>query len=200
MRTLIIMAAQPFGHSLTVDHLELVPEDGHRYELLDGTLVVGPSPNVWHQEAVFTLARLLRDHCPPELHLVVAPFEWRWGRRTALQPDVLIARREDLLAADGKHLSEPPLLAVEVLSPSTERIDRLSKLSVYEEAGVASYWLVDPDQDKPALTALDLVDGRYVEAARLAGAERWTADRPFKVELCPANLVADLRSDDGPPR
>lgn len=190
------LAGLPFGRPLTVDDLELMPEDGHRYELLDGTLLVSPAPNVWHQEVALTLAVVLRAVCPPELRVVIAPFEWRRGRRTALQPDVLVARREDLLAVErGKYLGEPPLLAVEVLSPSTQRIDRLSKLSAYEEAGVASYWLVDPDPDTPTLTALDLADGRYVEVARLAGAERWTADRPFKVDLSPDDLVADLRGD-----
>jgi Uma2 family endonuclease len=90
----------------------------------------------------FALARTLHVACPPELHVVIAPFEWRGSRRTALQPDVLVARRGDLLAVEGgKYLAAPPVLAVEVLSSSTRRIDRLSKLSAYEEAGVASYWL-----------------------------------------------------------
>lgn len=96
---------------------------------------------------------------------------------------------------NGKYLGEPPLLAVEAYSPSSKRFDRLSKLSAYEEAGVASYWLVDPDPDEPTLTALDLIDGRYVEVARLTGAQRWTASKPFPVELCPDDLVADLRPD-----
>jgi Uma2 family endonuclease len=194
------LAGLPFGRPLTVDDLERMPDDGHRYELLDGTLLVSPAPNVWHQEVAFALARCLHDTCPPGLRVVIAPFEWRRGRRTALQPDVLVARREDLLAVEnGKYLGEPPLLAVEVYSPSTKRIDRLSKLSAYEEAGVASYWLIDPDPDTPALTALDLVDGRYVEVTRLTGAQRWTAGKPFPVELCPDDLVAGLRRNPTDP-
>jgi Uma2 family endonuclease len=163
-------------------------------------LLVSPAPNAWHQEVAFALARRLHDASPSGLRVVMAPFEWRRGRRTALQPDVLVARREDLLAVEnGKYLGEPPLLAVEVYSPSTKRIDRLSKLSAYEEAGVASYWLIDPDPDVPTLTALDLVDGRYVEVMRLAGAQRWTAGKPFPVELCPDDLVAGLRPDPADP-
>jgi Uma2 family endonuclease len=188
------LAGLPFGRPLTVDDLERMPDDGHRYELLDGTLLVSPAPNYWHQDVAFTLAKLLDDHCPSELRVVLAPFEWRRGQRTALQPDVLVTREDDLYAVEGsKYLLEPPLLAVEVLSPSTQRIDRLSKLSAYEEAGVASYWLVDPDPESPAITALDLTDGRYVEVAKLTSSECWTASRPFKVELCPADLVARLR-------
>ncbi|MGI9064679.1 MAG: Uma2 family endonuclease [Pseudonocardiaceae bacterium] len=118
----------------TVDDLERMPDDGRRYELLDGVLLVSPAPGVWHQEAAGTLYVLLRAACPPELHVMIAPFEWRGSRRTALQPDVLVARRGDLLAvAGGEFLGEPPLLVVEVLcraaggstgsrnSPSTTR-------------------------------------------------------------------------------
>ncbi len=180
----------------TVDDLERMPADGLRYELLDGTLLVRPAPGVWHQEVAGTLYRLLCDACPSELHVVIAPFEWRGNRRTVLQPDVLVARRGDLLAVEGgKFLEAPPVLAVEVLSPSTRRIDRLSKLSAYEEAGVASYWLVDPDPEAPSLHALDLVDDRYVEVGCPAGGRSWQARRPFPVTVRPVDLVAGLRRD-----
>ncbi len=178
----------------TVEDLERTPDDGRRYELLDGILLVSPAPGVWHQEVVLELAIRLRAACPPELHVVIAPFEWRGSRRTALQPDVLVARRGDLLAVDGgKFLAAPPALAAEVLSPSTRRIDRLSKLSAYEEAGVASYWLVDPDPETPSLQALDLVDGHYVEVGCPSGDRAWQAQRPFPVTIRPADLVAGLR-------
>jgi Uma2 family endonuclease len=178
----------------TVEDLERMPDDGRRYELLDGVLLVSPAPGVWHQEVAFALARALYAACPPELHVVIAPFEWRGSRRTALQPDVLVARHADLLAVEGgKFLGELPVLAVEVLSPSTRRIDRLSKLSAYEEAGVASYWLVDPDSEMPSLHALDLVDGRYVEVGCPSGEQSWQARRPFPVTIRPTDLVAGLR-------
>jgi Uma2 family endonuclease len=178
----------------TVEDLERMPDDGLRYELLDGTLLVSPAPGLWHQEVALELAIRLRAACPPELHVVIAPFEWRGSLRTALQPDVLVARHGDLLAVDGgKYLEAAPVLAVEVLSPSTRRIDRLSKLSAYEEAGVVSYWLVDPDPDTPALHALDLVDGHYVEVGCPSGEQAWHAQRPFPVAVVPADLVAGLR-------
>lgn len=177
----------------TVEDLERMPDDGLRYELLDGTLLVSPAPGVWHQEVALELAVRLRAACPLELHVVIAPFEWRGSRRTALQPDVLVAWRHDLLVEGGKFLAAPPVLAVEVLSPSTRRIDRLSKLSAYEEAGVASYWLVDPDPERPSLHALDLVDGHYVEVGCPSGKQSWQAQRPFPVPVVPADLVAGLR-------
>lgn len=186
--------AVPTGEAFTVDDLERMPDDGHRYELLDGVLVVSPAPGVWHQEVAGALYRLLYPACPPELHVVIALFEWRRDRSTALQPDVLVARRDELLAVDdGRFLAAPPMLAVEVLSPSTRRIDRLSKLSAYEEAGIGSYWLVDPDPDAPSLEALDLVDGRYAPVGKVAGTQEWVAQRPFPVNVRPADLVSGLR-------
>jgi Uma2 family endonuclease len=177
----------------TVEDLERMPDDGRRYELLDGVLLVSPAPGVWHQEVAGTLYRLLYQACPPALHVVIAPFEWRRGRGTALQPDVLVARRDDLLAVQsGGFLGQPPVLAVEVLSPSSRRIDRLSKLSAYEEAGVDSYWLVDPGPHAPSLHALDLLDGRYVEVGCPSGEQAWQAQRPFAVTVVPADLVAGL--------
>ncbi|MGH3899027.1 MAG: Uma2 family endonuclease [Pseudonocardiaceae bacterium] len=92
------------AEEFTVEDLERMPDDGLRYELLDGMLLVSPAPGVWHQEVAFALARALHAACPPELHVVIAPFEWRGSRRTALQPDVLVARRgsHDLLNGAGQ--------------------------------------------------------------------------------------------------
>ncbi len=188
------LAGLPHGRPLTVDDLDGLPDDGHRYELVDGVLVVSPAP-VWaHQAALFTLHRLLHDACPADMRVVGAPFDWRHGSFTSLEPDVLVTRYDALRQVEGgKHLAEPPLLAVEVLSPSTRRFDRLTKLSVYQDARVASYWLVDPDPAAPVLTVLELDESGYVEVARVTGDSSWTATRPFAVTVRPSDLLADLR-------
>lgn len=74
-------------------------------------------------------------------------------------------------------------------------VDRLSKLSAYEEAGVASYGLVDPDAANPALHALDLVDGHYIEVGYPSGEQAWRAQRPFPVIIVPSDLVVGLHRD-----
>jgi len=178
----------------TVDDLAEMPNDGRRYELLDGVLLVSPSPRWAHQEVLRALTSLLHAALPPELRVVPAPFEWRHGLHTALQPDILVTRYDALVAVpDSTHLEEPPLLAVEVLSPSSRRIDRFSKMAAYEDAGVVSYWLIEPDPREPSLTALELSGGRYTRVARVVGEETWTAGQPFPITIRPAELVRGLR-------
>jgi Uma2 family endonuclease len=96
---------------------------------------------------------------------------------------VLVARTSDLGARD---LPAAPVLAVEVLSPSTRRLDMTLKRSRYEAADCPSYWVVDPDA--PSLRAWDLVDGAYVQVGEVAGSQIWTSTRPYAVQLRPADL------------
>ncbi len=179
--------ALPWGAVLTEDDLASMPDDGHRYELLDGTLLVTPAPNPDHQRCVGSLLR------PPpgrtaggRTRCLLAPFDVRLSHVTVLEPDVLVARRADLTPA---RLEGPPLLAVEVLSPSTRRIDLGTKRLAYEAAGVPAYWLVDPEV--PSLTVLELDAGRYVERATVTGDEAFHATVPFAVTVVPARLLDD---------
>ncbi len=174
----------PFGRPLVRDDLDAMPEDGHRYELLDGMLLVSPAPRHLHQRSVGNLHLLLRAACPPELEVLLAPFDVVLADDTVLQPDVLVAPRAQFTARD---LPGPPLLAVEVLSPSTRRVDLLLKRDRLQAAGVRSYWLVDPDE--PAVTVLELVDGTYVERRHAAGDQPVEVLLPFPVRLVPADLV-----------
>ena len=177
------VTALPFNRPLTRRDLEDLPDDdGHRYELIDGTLVVSPGPVHGHQTVVGNLYLLLRAACPPGLQVILAPFAVALADDTEVQPDLLVAERDRFTRHE---LPGPPLLAVEVLSPSTRRVDLLLKRDRLQEAGCPAYWLVDPD----ALTVLvlELVDGTYVEVASGAGALQ--LERPFPVRLDPARLL-----------
>ena len=103
---------------------------------------------------------------------------------TVLQPDIVVARSADF---GEDNLQRTPLLVVEVLSVSTRRIDLGTKRLVFEGAGVPSYWLVDPDE--PSLTALELEEGVYREAARVTGEQPYIASTPFPVRIVPTDLV-----------
>jgi Uma2 family endonuclease len=172
------------GRPYTYADLAAMPDDGRRYEIVDGVLLVTPAPRLSHQHVVLELAVLLRAHVPPGLQVVVAPYDVRLAEDTVLQPDVLVASLADLTE---RNLPAAPLLAVEVLSPSTRRVDMTLKRSRFEEAGVAAYWVVDPDA--PRLVAWELRDGAYVEVADVSGDEVFAASVPFAVTVTPAALV-----------
>jgi Uma2 family endonuclease len=96
-----------------------------------------------------------------------------------------VARRDNFGSGD---LPGPPLLAVEVLSPSTRRFDVMLKFSRYEAAGCAAYWVVDPDT--PSLIAWELRDGAYVQVAKATGDEAARLTSPFDVTVVPADLLS----------
>lgn len=179
----------PRGRAYTRADLVAVPDDGHRYELVDGSLVVTPSPSLRHQEALLNLAVLLKSRCPDDLRIVVAPFDVALAEDTVLQPDLLVARRSDLTDRD---LPTPPVLAVEVLSPSTRHIDLTLKRSRLEAAGCPAYWVVDPLE--PSITVWELVESEYVDRAHVVGDETVVLDHPFSVQITPS----ELRDPDGP--
>jgi Uma2 family endonuclease len=179
-----VTSALPQSRPLTYDDLAAMPDDGHRYELIDGTLIVTAAPSMLHQRAVARLLRLLVDSCPPELEVFVAPFDVVLSARTVMEPDVLVARRAELTE---RNLPAPPMLAIEVLSPSTRRIDLGTKKLAFEAAGVPSYWVVDPDE--PSLTAFELEGGAYRQVAVVVGDDGWEAGQPFEVRVVPRTLV-----------
>lgn len=180
----------PHEHShlrpLTYDEVQQFPDDGYRYELIDGELLVTPAPNTAHQRAITQLIGLFLQAVPAELEVLVGPVDWYVRPTTYFEPDLVVVRRDG--RADAQKLLEPPVLAVEVLSPSTRHRDVGLKLRAYEDAGLAWYWVVDPVE--PRLTVHRLVDGRFACQASVAGDERYAADDPFPVALTPAQLVA----------
>ncbi|HEY5878411.1 MAG TPA: Uma2 family endonuclease [Nakamurella sp.] len=167
----------------TVDDLDRLLDDGLRYELLDGTLLVSPPPSRRHQRAVARLFATLDAACPAEFEVLVAPLDWRPDRRTSLQPDVLVLADRNLESP----AEDSMLLAVEVLSPSSRRKDAIYKRSKYEDEAVPSYWIVDPDE--PSITAHELRDGRYVTVGQAIGESALALDHPFPVRIVPADLT-----------
>jgi Uma2 family endonuclease len=182
----IAEAWPPAGQLFTVDELARMPDDGRRYELLDGVLIVSPRPRLLHQEVAFQLALQLNGACPGDLRVLPEPAV-QLTQITEFDPDIVVIRRELLRQAK---VTEPPLLIVEVRSPSTALIDLNRKKAAYEAFGVPSYWIVDPDPDRPELTVFELgSSGRYEEGIRVQGANPFRASKPFAVDIIPARLV-----------
>jgi Uma2 family endonuclease len=179
----------PPGQAITVADLDRMPDDGRRYELVDGVLLVSPRPVMGHQFVVFELAAVLNQACPENLVAVPEP-AMQLAADTEFDPDIVVVRNEVLRAAK---VTEPPLLVVEVQSPSTALIDLNVKKAAYERFGIDAYWIVVPDPAEPSLTAFELTDGRYELAAKVTGDDVFSARRPFAVEVRPSDLVARLR-------
>ncbi|GAA3437373.1 Uma2 family endonuclease [Kutzneria kofuensis] len=173
---------------LTVADLEVMPDDGRRYELIDGMLFVSPAPGLRHQKMVAQMIVRLESACPDDLHVLPAPFAVQTANDNEVQPDVLVARNEDLTE---KNLPVAPLLAVEVLSPSTTLYDLNTKKAAYQRMGVQSYWVVDPLD--PRLTVFELAEaGEYELVADVKGDDAYDAERPFPVRVAPADLLGRL--------
>ena len=179
-----VVTMLPHGRPLTYVDLELMPDDGHRYELIDGSLVVTPAPSRRHQIVSSNLMAALLGDCPRGLRVLSAPVDVRLTDDTVFQPDLLVVNADEFGELDRP---ARPLLAVEILSPSTSSIDRLLKFNKFQAAGCPSYWIVDPDD--PRLTAWNLVEGVYQLVADIAGEDSWTSTLPYAVTVVPAELV-----------
>ena len=131
----------------TAEMVRALPDDGKRYECVDGELLVSPAPNFPHQYLVGGLYRRLYEYLrrQPLGVVVFSPADIELDPHTLVQPDVFVVP----LGASGPPRSwrdiERLLLAVEVLSPSTARYDRIVKRGKYQRAGVSEYWVVDLD-------------------------------------------------------
>jgi Uma2 family endonuclease len=143
----------------TYDDLAGFPDDGLRRELIDGELVVSPSPVRRHQRVVVNLTIELglwcREHGGETL---AAPMDVKFSERTVLEPDVLLLQA-DQTEGDPRFVDVPPALVVEVSSPATRRTDLVRKRRVYEREGCAEFWFVDLDADR--VEAYRLGDGGY---------------------------------------
>ena len=168
----------------TRDQRDALPDDGRRHELVDGTLVMSPAPRPHHQLTIVQMLVELAAACPEDLRVLPGPVDVVLGEATIVEPDIVVVRLADIADQD---LRVPPLLAVEVLSPSNRGYDLVDKWELYQGAGIRSYWIVDPDASE--LIAWELRDGAYVEVARVRDDAAFDAELPFPVTLVPAEIT-----------
>lgn len=174
--------------------LELPEKDGNRYELLDGTLIVSPGPLVPHQLIFSRLMADLFASVPGDLEVITA--DLRLGEDTAFIPDILVARGTAVYEAPRYLVAGDIVLAVEIVSRSSRRLDRFTKPAAYAEAGVPHYWRVEQD-DGPRLFAYELAGESYRLAAECPPGRPSRLERPFPVTLDPARWTGPRVADDG---
>src|SRR5688572_15889011 len=140
------MPAQPT--EWTVSMVRALPDDGNRYEVIDGELFVTPAPTWTHQRAVRELTLLVAPYVSAQGvgEAIFAPADVVvYGPRKFVQPDLFVVPL--VAGAPARSWTEVGrlILAVEVLSPTTARTDREEKLELYREKAVPEYWIVDTD-------------------------------------------------------
>ena len=133
---------------LTYDDYVTLPNDGRRYEIHDGELSVTPTPTFRHQWILAELLGILRAHVAAHDlgEVVPAPITVVLADTSIVEPDIVFVEkaRMGIVSARGT-IDGAPTLAVEILSPSTARIDRHTKKQLFERYGVPYYWIVDAD-------------------------------------------------------
>ncbi|MCR3748605.1 Endonuclease, Uma2 family (restriction endonuclease fold) [Lentzea californiensis] len=170
-------------HLISLDEWDAMPEDKN-LELVDGVPHVVPAALPHHQRAQNRLAYWLDEQLPEDLTAFddVDVVIDESHRPTVRKPDVVVVTTESAERKPKRFMASDVVLAVEIVSPGSERVDRVTKPTQYAKAGIRHYWLVELDEPI-TLTAFDLVDGVYQVAEDATG----------KVELSrPSPLVFDL--------
>jgi Uma2 family endonuclease len=136
----------PVDTRLTYDDFCQLPDDGKRYEIIDGELFVTPSPRILHQIVVSQLTSELLTYTKREGlgRALVAPVDVILSEFDVVEPDIVYISKQRASVMTEKNLQGAPDLAIEVLSESTEKRDRTFKLKLYGKFGVDEYWIIDP--------------------------------------------------------
>jgi Uma2 family endonuclease len=131
----------------TYSHYAALPDDGNRYEILDGVLYMAPSPFGPHQRIAVRLAYYFFLHIEEKgLGIIYpAPFDVILEPNVVVQPDMTVLMHSNIHVSVPSHMKGAPDLVVEILSPSTTRIDRQQKYQTYARTGVKEYWIIDPN-------------------------------------------------------
>lgn len=149
-----------------------LPDDGYRYEIIEGELYMTPAPNIGHQRSSGELEYALQTfvktrnlgivlHAPCDV--ILEP------KATPVQPDILFVAKERLDIITEQNVHGPPDLIIEILPPATRDFDREKKFALYEQAGVQEYWLVDPDHH--TIEVFVLAEGAYTLLGRFGAGE-----------------------------
>jgi Uma2 family endonuclease len=170
----------------TVEDLQLLPE-GTLAELIDGEIVMSPSPTRVHQHISRILSVELeiyiRAHGTGVMYF--APIDVHLSRQYVFQPDIIYVSRERALDILGDVVRGAPDLVIEILSPSTGYYDLTKKRDAYERFGVKEYWIVDPERKR--VEVLVLKDGTYRSDQTITtdGTARSVLLEGFAVDVAP---------------
>lgn len=170
------------GWKLTYDDYVKIPDDGQRHEIIDGEHIVNPAPTTRHQAVSGMLYLALAELAKAgRARVFYSPIDVHLSETDIVQPDLIaVAVRNQQMVGEAK-IEGAPDLVVEILSPSTGRLDRGAKRDLYERSAVPEYWVVDTK--KATISQHVLLDGRYHESLVAGGKIRSTAFPGLELEL-----------------
>ncbi len=132
----------------TADY-ENLPSDGKQYQIVEGELFMTPAPFTKHQIVLRNIFRILdayvREHDMGDVYF--APVDFVLSDINIVQPDLFFIKKERLSIIGEKNIQSAPDMAVEILSPHSEKLDRVHKKNLYEKFSVKEYWLVDTKEE-----------------------------------------------------
>jgi len=174
---------------VTYEQYVQMPDDGRRYEILEGVLqMMTPSPTTRHQRVSGNLYFILRDHLVKnDLGEVFdAPLDLVLSSTCVLQPDLIYVSHARKEIVTEKNIAGAPDLVVEIISPATASVDRVTKAQIYARYGVPYYWVVDPDQK--TVEEFRLERGIYFLVRLWEGGAKFTPELFPGLELEPSRV------------
>jgi Uma2 family endonuclease len=179
----------PPGERWTIADYERLPDDGLRYELLEGELRITPASGTFQQ----TVSGALFFHLFQRVQRLnqgrgfTAPVDVELGPATIVQPDLVVIRLDGAATITPQRIVGPPDLVAEIVSPGTASYDRREKRDLYAAAGMREYWIVDPGSRTVELLILDgalyraehVYGGRVVLPSSVIGAWSVTTEQLF---------------------
>ncbi|BCB86687.1 Uma2 family endonuclease [Phytohabitans suffuscus] len=171
----------------TTDDLDALPEDGYRRELIDGVLIMSPSPTDIHQGIVWRLTAALEESCPDDLH-VNQGVEVRINKRRSFIPDVLVTTDAAAQRRTSKYEPHEVVLAVEIVSDGSQTMDRITKPALYAQAGIPYYWRIETEKGVVVHThKIDVTDEIYQPTGQFADVVK--IDEPWPINLSVSRLT-----------
>lgn len=184
--------ARPHRLHYTWDDYVKLPDDGKRYEIIDGELFVTAAPVFGHQYTSGQLHLLLHTWSTRHAGGIVAyaPVDVVLANDTIVQPDLIWIPDQRLQEIVGDRVTGIPELVVEILSPGTARRDRNKKSEVYERFGALEYWLVDPEDRSVEIRSRD--GGTFVRHAHGSGDAALASAMDPRLTVVPSTLFRDF--------
>jgi Uma2 family endonuclease len=129
---------------VTYEIYAAMPDDGQRYEIVDGSMeLMSPSPSTTHQAISGELEFVLKQSCRSEYLIYDAPLDVILSETNVLQPDIMMIHRSRLHIVTERGIEGSPDLVVEILSPGSRKKDKVIKMRTYAQYGIHEYWIVD---------------------------------------------------------